>query len=136
MNQTSELEDFVHFFKIRYYEGGRDKEELIRFIKRYPNASALLSAEIIEQLENPSKRFLDGKRNMAKERFDEAIYEAFIFGPNYLPEFNPDGSLVTNTVWGEKSYDDKCYELSKLFPQYTLSTLKKNLSYYKKQQLT
>lgn len=136
MDPTNEFEEFVHFFKVSYYEAGRDKEELIRFLKRYPNASALLSDEIIEQLENPSKRFLDGKNNVAKEMLDEAIYEAFIFGPNYIPEFNPDGSLVVNTSWNGKSYDDKCYELTKLFPQYTVGTLKKKLSYYKNQKLT
>ena len=133
MTPSNEFDEFVHFFKIGYYEGGRDKEELIRFLKRYPNASLHLSDEIIEHLETPSKRYLDGKKNVGKERLDEAIYEAFIFGPDYLPEFNPDGSLVTNTVWGEKSYNDKCYELSKRFPQYTLSTLEKNLSLMKKQ---
>lgn len=133
MNQTSELEEFVHFFKIGYYEGGRDREELIRFLKRYPNAAVLISDEIIEHLENPSKRYLDGKKNVVKEQLEKEIYEAFIFGPNYFPAFAPDGSLAANTEWNDKSYDVKCYELSKLFPKYTLGTLKKKLSQYKNQ---
>lgn len=133
MNQTSELEEFVHFFKIGYYEGGRDREELIRFLKRYPNAAVLISDEIIEHLENPSKRYLDGKKNVVKEQLEKEIYEAFIFGPNYFPVFAPDGSLAANTEWNDKSYDVKCYELSKLFPKYTLGTLKKKLSQYKNQ---
>jgi len=133
MDPANEFEEFVHFFKIGYYEGGRDREELIRFLKRYPNASLHLSDEIIEHLETPSKRYLDGKKNVGKERIEEAIYEAFILGPNYFPEFTSDGSLATNIEWNEKSYDVKCYELSKLFPKYTLGTLKKKLSEYKKQ---
>ena len=133
MNPTNEFEEFVHFFKIGYYEGGRDREELIRFLKRYPNASLHFSDEIIEHLETPSKRYLDGKKNVGKERIEEAIYEAFILGPNYFPEFPSDGSLATNTEWYEKSYDVKCYELSKLFPKYTLGTLKKKSSAYIKQ---
>ena len=133
MNPANEFEEFVRFFKIGYYEGGRDKEELIRFLKRYPNASLQLSDEIIEHLETPSKRYLDGKKNVGKERIEEAIYEAFILGPNYFPEYTSDGSLAANVEWNEKSYDIKCYELSKLFPKYTLGTLKKKLSEYKKQ---
>ena len=130
MDPANEFEEFVNFFKIGYYEGGRDREELIRFLKRYPNASLHLSDEIIEHLETPSKRYLDGKKNVGKELREEAIYEAFIYGPNHLPEFTPDGSLVADTEWNEKSYDVKCYELSKLFPKYTLGTLKKKLSQY------
>ena len=133
MNPANEFEEFVRFFKIEYYEGGRDKEELIRFLKRYPNASLHLCDEIIEHLETPSKRYLDGKKNVGKERIEAAIYEAFIFGPNYFPEFAKDGSLAANAEWNEKSYDIKCYELSKLFPEHTLGTLKKKLSQYKNQ---
>jgi len=133
MDPSNEFDEFIHFFKIGYYEGGRDKEELIRFLKRYPNGSIHLSAEIIEHLENPSKRYLDGKKNVVKEQLEEEIYEAFIFGPNHFPAFAPDGSLAANTEWNDKSYDVKCYELSKLFPNYTLGTLKKKLSQYKNQ---
>ena len=78
MNPANEFEEFVHFFKIGYYEGGRDREELIRFLKRYPNASLHLSDEIIEHLETPSKRYLDGKkmwvRNGLKKQFTKPSF--------------------------------------------------------------
>ena len=123
MNPANEFEEFVRFFKIGYYEGGRDREELIRFLKRYPNASLHLSDEIIEHLETPSKRYLYVKKNVGKDRIEEAIYGLHFRSELLL--YTSDGCLATNVEWNEKSYDVKCYELSKLFPKYTLGTLKK-----------
>ena len=136
MDPANEFEEFVHFFMISYSEGGRDKEELIRFLKSYPDASVYLSDEIIEHLENPTKRYLDGKKKVVKELIDYELYNTFLFGPDHVIEFLRNGSKGTNTVWSQKSYDEKIYELSKLFPEYTVSTLKKKLSIIKNQYVT
>jgi len=37
MDPSNEFDEFIHFFKIGYYDGGRNTEQLIPFPKRYPN---------------------------------------------------------------------------------------------------
>jgi len=133
MTNQDELEDFVVSFIADYTLGGRGKNELISFLKAYPLASAYLVNEIIEHLENPERLYLDKKTNVGKELEHEAIYQAFTYGPNYFPSFAPNGSLEIDEEWAEQSYDEKLYQIHKIFPKYTRDTIGKIISLHKKQ---
>jgi hypothetical protein len=57
----------------------------------------------------------------------------FLFGPNYFPPLNGDESLENNNEWTQKSYDEKIYQLTKEFPEYSRSYIEKIVSLKTKQ---
>ena len=132
-DENEDFKDFVNGFFGEYFISGRDKKQLISFLKAYPNAAEILVAEIIEHLENPKKRYLSKQTNIGKELDHGAIYEVFTHGPNFFPSFKPDGSLENNDEWTQKSYAEKVYQITKLFPKYKRSYIERIISSQNKQ---
>jgi len=134
MSNQDEFENFVETWRSEYGAEGADKRELIKFLKAYPDACIYLIDEIIQHLENPSKRYLGKRSDVTLQMLHQKIYGEFIHGPDHIPFYDPDGSAnESNIEWVKKSYDQKLYDLGKLYPNYTRQYLEKIISLNKKQ---
>ena len=130
MSDEETFEENFQFFFSEYFAEGRDKKQLIRMLRGWPEASPLIIEEIIQHLENPNKRYLGKRSDFNVERRNAEILSMFEHGP--LGEFPlVDTSKYPEhpaTGWQDKSYDEKIAEIAKKYPNIKISYLYKLIS--------
>ena len=113
-------------FQYDYQSTGRDREVLIWFIEQHPEYLEFVKEDILEHLRNPTKRYLDGKQNYDRESEHQDIYHTFMTGFVFSDE--------PIEGWLDLSYDQKIAEISKRYPNYSVTYIGKIISDQKKFQ--
>ena len=131
-DEERDFEEHLTNFYSDYCDNGRDKKYLISFLKECPYAAKILINDIIEHLENPKKRYLQKRIDIEIVQRHNEIIEMFDCG-HHFPFFNADEARKIYDEWTQKSYDEKIYQLTKEFPEYSRSYIEKIISLNKKQ---
>ena len=107
MNDDETYEEAFQFFFAEYFIEGRNKKQLIKLLRAWPDAAPLMIDEIVEHLENPRNQYLGEYNNIGKMLRDEDIVRIFQHGP--LPEIADTNNRPRQPAinWGDKSYDEK-----------------------------
>lgn len=111
-------------FYYDYQSTGRDRELLIYFIEQHPEYIEALKEYILEHLRNPTKRYLGGKQDYERESKHRDIYHIFMAGNEFFEE--------PIEGWLDLSYDQKIAEISKRYPDLSITHIGKIISDQKK----
>ena len=124
--ESPELPPEWEGFQFDYQASGKDREVLISFLEKHPEYAKALTHTIIEHLKNPNTRYLSGKQDWDRDIAHEDIYNFFLKGN--APDFRSE----LKEGWTDLSYDEKIAEISKEYPDISISQLGKIISDQKK----
>lgn len=97
---------YEHYWFDWYY-GGRDRNAMIRWLKGNPiHVLEHHVDDLIQHLQNPTRRYLDGKKDPLQEFEKSVIYEDF-------------------TEFTDMQYDEKISILAEKYPHYKLGHIGK-----------
>ena len=111
---------------------GQDRELLIRWLKERPQDAEFMAEDIIRHLENPNKRYLDGKSDAFKEMMFERIYRWFETGSSDHEDFDEVELQKSKSEWNELTYKQKIFRIHEAYNEFSESQIGKIISDQKK----
>lgn len=111
---------------------GQDREVLIRWLKERPQDAEFMAEDIIRHLENPKKRYLEGKSDEFKEVGFKEIYKWFETGSHFHEALEENELQKSKSEWNKLSYKQKIFKIHEVYNQFSESQIGKIISDQKK----